>query len=164
MKRKLFLTTILFLQILFLSEAILAQGPPPQRPAQMGGRKGPDPMKKQFYPPEMVMKQQTEINLSEELRNYIVSQMQEAQKNFTEWQWTLEAESDKLRKMTAQSSIKENEALLQLDKILALEKKIKTQQMKLLISVKNKLTLEQQKKLDELKKERGQKGQKKGNK
>ena len=111
-----------------------------------------------FFPPEMVMRHQSDINLSDEQRKFIISQVQDAQKNFTEWQWNLQAEMEKMGKLSASDKVDEAQALAQLEKIFAIEKQIKTQQLKLMISIKNKLTSEQLKKLQTLKEEHKKQG------
>ncbi len=156
---RLFFATAVILLLLIHTQILIAQGPPPGPPPHHRGgpppgKPGTDAMRKDFYPPEMVMKHQTDIALSDEQRKFIISQMQDAQKNFTEWQWSLEAEMDKMQKLCATSKVDEAQVLAALEKVLAWEKQIKTQQLKLLISVKNKLTPEQLKKLDEFKKDR----------
>lgn len=131
-------------------------GPPPHGkphpgPPPSGSRA--EVLGNSFFPPEMVMRHQNDISLSEEQRKFIIAQVQDAQKNFTEWQWNLEAEMEKMNKLTEGEKVEEAQALVQLDKVLALEKQIKTQQLKLMISIKNKLTPEQQKKLQSIKEE-----------
>jgi Spy/CpxP family protein refolding chaperone len=154
------ITTALFALLLtFFSQTLCAQagppfGPPPHHGGPPPGKAGEDAIRKNFYPPEIVMRHQSDIALTDEQRKFIIAEMQEAQKNFTEWQWSLEAETEKMQKLLANAKVDEAQVLLQLDKVLALEKQIKTQQLKLMIAVKNKLTAEQQKKLDELKKEK----------
>jgi len=153
-------TTAIAMALTFFGQNLLAQGPPFGPPPHHGaassplGKPGDDAMRKSFYPPEMVMRHQNDIALTDEQRKFIIAEMQEAQKNFTEWQWSLESETEKMQKLLANTKVDEAQVLLQLEKVLALEKQIKTQQVKLMIAVKNKLTAEQQKKLDELKKER----------
>lgn len=143
--------------MLCFSQVLAAQGPPPHHGPPHGaphaGQKGKDPMRKAFFPPEMVMRHQGEIKLSDEQRQYIIKQMQEAQSNFTSWQWNLQSEMEKLAKIVEADQVDESKALAQLEKVLALEKQIKTQQMKLMISIKNKLTAEQRKALQKIKEE-----------
>jgi Spy/CpxP family protein refolding chaperone len=152
---------VLFVMFLaFMSQMAIAQaGPGQQGPKQgMEHKRGADSFRKNFYAPEMIMKNQSELNLSEEQRKHIIAASQDAQKNFTEWEWALKAENDKLKTMTATPKVDEAACLAQMEKILALEKQIKIQRMKMLISIKNKLNAEQMKKLDEIKASRGPKG------
>ncbi|MCI0750634.1 MAG: hypothetical protein L0Y35_02235, partial [Flammeovirgaceae bacterium] len=43
---------------------------------------GKDPMQEFFFPPELVMRYQNEIQLKKEQKETIISTMEEAQKNF----------------------------------------------------------------------------------
>ena len=97
------------------------------------------------------MRHQSELKLSDEQRKFIIAAVQEAQNNFTEWKWSLQAEMEKMNALSSGEKVDEAQVLAQLEKVLALEKQIKIQQLKMMISIKNKLTAEQQKKLEELK-------------
>jgi Spy/CpxP family protein refolding chaperone len=142
--------------LLCFSQMAVAQGPPPGPPPHgpaHAGPKGKDPLREAFFPPEMVMRHQGEIKLSDEQRQYIIKEMQEAQNNFTNWQWNLEAEMQKMEELVKADQIDQTKAIAQLEKVLVLEKNIKTQQLKLMINIKNKLTAEQRKQLQKIKEE-----------
>jgi len=57
---------------------------------------------------------------------------------------------EKLLSLVKQPRVDEQQALAQLDKVLAAEREIKKEQVTLLVRIKNKLTPEQQSKLSEL--------------
>jgi Spy/CpxP family protein refolding chaperone len=110
-----------------------------------------DPMGKAFFPPELVMHNQDAINLTETQRNSISKEMQEAQGEFMTLQWDLSKETEKLKLLVEKEKPVEQEVVEQLDKILAVENKIKKKQITLLVRIKNLLSHEQQEKLQKLK-------------
>jgi len=69
---------------------------------------------------------------------------------FTELQWKLQDEMEKLVGLAKQPRVDEQQILAQLEKVLAAEREIKREQVTLLVRIKNKLTPEQQGKLSEL--------------
>ncbi|HNR11816.1 MAG TPA: periplasmic heavy metal sensor [Thermodesulfobacteriota bacterium] len=106
---------------------------------------------KNFFPPEMIMRHQQEIGLTEEQKTYMKTQTQEAESTFTSLEWDLHDAIGTLDTLTAQQTPDEKQVLAQLDKVLSLENKIKRARLTLMIRLKNKLTPEQQAKLVELK-------------
>ncbi len=69
---------------------------------------------------------------------------------FTELQWKLQDEMEKLVVLVKQPHVDEQQVLAQLEKLLAAEREVKREQVTLLVRIKNKLTPEQQGKLAEL--------------
>lgn len=126
---------------LFLLFAIplLAQPQPPE-----------DPMRDVMFPPEMVMQHQQDVGLSDEQKNYLKTEVRQAQLHFTELQWSLQDEMDRLLAILKRSKVDEKEAGAQLDKVLNAEREIKHAQFTLLIHIKNNLTPAQQTKLREI--------------
>lgn len=114
-----------------------------QRPDQ-------DPIGQNFFPPELVMQNQEAIGLNEEQKTYLKTEIRQAQMKFTEWQWKLQDEMEKLVSLVKQPHVEEQEALAQLEKVLTMEREIKREQVTLLVRIKNKLTQEQQAKLMQL--------------
>lgn len=112
---------------------------------------GKDPMQEFFFPPELVMRYQNEIQLKKEQKETIISTMEEAQKKFTRLQWDLQAEMTVLQKLLSESTVSEPNALAQLDKVLDQERLIKKAQITLMVRIKNALTDEQKAKLNTLK-------------
>jgi len=110
-----------------------------------------DPLGENFFPPELVMQHQQAIGLSEEQKNYFKTEFRKAQTHFTELQWQLQDELEKLVAIVKQDSVEESQALAQLDKVLNTEREIKRQQFALVIQIKNKLTPEQRARLIEIK-------------
>jgi Spy/CpxP family protein refolding chaperone len=112
---------------------------------------GKDPMQEFFFPPELVMRYQNEIQLKKEQKETIISMMEEAQKKFTRLQWDLQAEMTVLQKLLSESTVSEANAIAQLDKVLDQERLIKKAQITLMVKIKNALTEEQKVKLKALK-------------
>ncbi len=109
-----------------------------------------DPMGESFFAPELVMQNQQAIGLSEEQRDSLKTELRQAQVKFTEWQWKLQDEMEKLVSIVKQARVDEQQTLAQLEKVLSIEREIKRAQVALLVRIKNKLTPEQQAKLGEI--------------
>jgi Spy/CpxP family protein refolding chaperone len=110
-----------------------------------------DPIGKALFPPELVMHNQDAINLTETQRNSISKEMQEAQAEFVNVQWSLSKEMEKLKSLLQMGKPSEPDVLEQLEKVVTMENKIKRRQIILLIRIKNLLTHEQQEKLQKIK-------------
>jgi len=141
-----------------LSAATLgAQGVPPgQRAPGPPGPGGPDDFGRNFYPPELVMQHQGEIGLQDSQRASLASAIQQAQSKFTDVQWKLSAEGEKMGKLLQPAQVDETQVLEEVDRILALEREMKRTQISLMVSIKNTLTPGQQAKLMEIRNQRGQ--------
>ncbi len=109
-----------------------------------------DPIGQSFFAPELVIQHQEAVGLSAEQKDYFKTEIRAAQLKFTELQWKLQDEMEKLVALIKQPRVDEPQALAQLEKVLAAEREIKRQQVTLLVRIKNKLTPEQQAKLSEL--------------
>lgn len=118
--------------------------------AARGQQPEQDPIAQSFFAPELVMQHQDAIGLSEEQKTHLKSEIREAQLKFTEWQWKLQDEREKLVGLIKQPHIEEKDALAQLEKVLAVEREIKRLQITMLVHIKNNLTPEQQAKLAEI--------------
>ena len=126
--------------IMLLSTAGVARG---QQPDQ-------DPIGQNFFAPELVIQHQEAIGLSAEQKDSLKTEIRQAQLKFTELQWKLQDEMEKLLSLIKQPRVDEQQVLAQVDKVLSAEREIKKQQVTLLVRIKNKLTPEQQAKLAEL--------------
>ncbi len=109
-----------------------------------------DPLQRHLFPPELVMQHQGALRLSVEQQDYIIAQVQQAQSQFTGFQWRLQREVESLSELLRQSSSDESQALEQLEKVLELEKQIKRTHMTLAVRIKNTLSEEQQEHLRRL--------------
>ena len=103
-----------------------------------------------FFAPELVIQHQEAIGLSAEQKEYFKTEIRQAQLKFTELQWKLQDEMEKLVTLAKQPHVDEQQILAQLEKLLAAEREVKREQVTLLVRIKNKLTPEQQGKLSEL--------------
>jgi Spy/CpxP family protein refolding chaperone len=124
--------------------ALLAAG------AARGQQLDQDPIGQSFFAPELVIQHQEAIGLSPEQKDSFKAEIRQAQLKFTELQWKLQDEMEKLIALVKQPRVDEQQALAQLEKVLAAEREIKKEQVTLLVRIKNKLTPEQQSKLTEL--------------
>ena len=109
-----------------------------------------DPIGQSFFAPELVIQHQEAIGLSAEQKEYFKTEIRQAQLKFTELQWKLQDEMEKLVALVKQPRVDEQQVLAQLEKLLAAEREVKREQVTLLVRIKNKLTPEQQGKLLEL--------------
>jgi Spy/CpxP family protein refolding chaperone len=109
-----------------------------------------DPIGQSFFAPELVMQNQEAIGLSGEQKEYLKTEIRQAQLKFTELQWKLQDEMEKLVALVKQPRVDEQQVLAQLEKLLSAEREVKKQQVTLLVRIKNKLTTEQQAKLVDL--------------
>jgi Spy/CpxP family protein refolding chaperone len=97
-----------------------------------------------LFPPELVMQHQRELGLQDAQREKLIKEMSAAQAQFTEAQWTLSAEQDKLTQLVKGTTIDEAAVVKQMDRILSLEQGLKRTQLLMMVRVKNVLTPEQQ--------------------
>jgi Spy/CpxP family protein refolding chaperone len=110
-----------------------------------------DPIGESLFPPELVMQHQQAIGLSEDQKNFLKTEIRKAQSRFTDLQWQLQDEAERLVSLLRQDQVDEQQTLAQLDKLLGVEREIKRAQFTLLIQIKNKLTPEQRARLMEIK-------------
>lgn len=111
---------------------------------------GEDPLGQSFFPPELVIQHQEAIGLSPEQKEAFKTEIRQAQLKFTELQWKLQDEMEKMLSLVKQTHPDEQQVLAQLDRVLSAEREVKREQITLLVRIKNKLTPEQQAKLAEL--------------
>jgi hypothetical protein len=109
-----------------------------------------DPLRDVMFPPEAVMQHQQPLGLSDEQKNNLKVEVRQAQLKFTELQWTLQDEMERLVALLKQPKVFEKHAIAQLDKVLAAEREIKREQLMLLVRIKNGLSAAQQVQLREL--------------
>jgi Spy/CpxP family protein refolding chaperone len=106
-----------------------------------------DPIGQNFFAPELVIQHQEAIGLTAEQKDSLKTEIRQAQLKFTELQWKLQDEVEKLLAIIKQPHVDEQQVLSQVDKVLAAEREVKREQVTLLVRIKNKLTPEQQDKL-----------------
>lgn len=119
-----------------------------------GGARGQkadeDTIGKNFFAPELVMQHQEAIGMTDEQKTFLKTEIRGAQVKFTDWQWKLQDEMEKMATLVKQPRVNEQDAVGQLEKVLAIEREIKRAQVTLLVRIKNNLTPEQQAKLVEI--------------
>jgi Spy/CpxP family protein refolding chaperone len=115
------------------------------------GPDGPeDAISKQLFPPELVMQNRQEINLTADQSKALREDITQAQAKFLDLQWDMQTEQEKLIALLKARPVDESAVLAQVDKVLDRERAIKKTQISLLVRIKNLLTVEQQNKLMEL--------------
>jgi len=131
---------LIILCIVVNSTAIIAQQNKPD-----------DPIGQAFFSPDLVMQNQQAINLTEGQQNTISKEMQNAQSEFMTLQWNLQKEMEKFKLLVEKENLAETQVLEQMERMLAIENKIKKRQITLMVRIKNLLNPEQQDKLRKLK-------------
>lgn len=121
-----------------------------QQQPQMPQQPQKDPIGENLFPPELIMQNQEAINLTDDQKNSLKTDLRQAQTKFTELQWQLEDQAEKMASLLKQPHPDEQQVLAQLDKVLNAEREIKREQISLLIRIKNRLTPEQQAKLTQI--------------
>ncbi len=111
----------------------------------------PDELERYLFPPELVMRNQEALGLTDRQQEAIIALVQEAQQQFTGYQWKLQREVQRLASLLGQPRVDEGELLAQLDEVFAWETRIKKTHMLLVVGIKNQLTEAQQELLLELK-------------
>jgi Spy/CpxP family protein refolding chaperone len=144
------LVVILVIGIVLTVAFASAQQPP--RPPQP--TRDNDPLAQFVFPPELVMQHQREIGLTDEQKTFLRGEIQRVTLRFTELQWQLQDSMEGLASIMKESSVNEQQALSQLDKILDTEREIKHLHIGLAIRIKNKLTPDQQSRLQGMKRMR----------
>lgn len=114
-----------------------------------------DPFAAYLFPPERVMGHAMEIGLDDAQKTAIKGEVQKVQNRFTDLQFELQGESERMVRLLQEKPVDETKVLAQVDRILALEKDIKKMQISLLVRIKNILTPAQQAKLSEIQKAGG---------
>jgi Spy/CpxP family protein refolding chaperone len=139
--------SILALAFVLGAATLGAQGQPSVMLRGPGPGPGPDDWGRNFFPPELVMQHQSEIGLQDSQRATLTSAIQQAQTKFTDMQWKLSAEGEKMGRLLKGTQVDEAQVLDEVDRILNLEREIKRAQISLMVRIKNTLTPAQQSEL-----------------
>ena len=110
-----------------------------------------DPLGESLFPPELAMRFQAEIGLTEKQRQAIMPDLQQAQPKFEKLHQQLEREKAALASLLKKERVELETALAQTDKLLDVERELRRLQLALQIGLKNRLTPEQQARLQILK-------------
>ena len=112
-----------------------------------------DALGEALFPPELILQHQSDIGLTEEQRQGIMSTMRQAEERFPQIQERLQKEVEALGALLKNQRVDETAALAQLDRVQTQEREIKRAHLKLVIGLKNQLTGDQQAELQELRKQ-----------
>jgi Spy/CpxP family protein refolding chaperone len=142
---------ILFATAFLLATVVIAQEPvhPPQPPHPPN----PDPLAHLMFPPDMILNHARELNLTDEQKAFMRSEVQKATVAFQDLQWKLQDQMEALHQTMKSTSVNEQQALAQLDKVLEVEREIKRLHIGLAVRLKNRLTPEQQDQLHKMRPE-----------
>jgi Spy/CpxP family protein refolding chaperone len=155
------LIAIAFVAAFLIATAVVgqqpAQGPRPPQPRNMpqGGDMpdhphpppNPDPLAHLLFPPDMIMAHARQLNLTEEQKQFMRSEIQKTTATFQDLQWKLQDQMELFHETMKSTSVNEQQALSQLDKVLDIEREIKRLHIGLAVRLKNRLTPEQQEQL-----------------
>ena|ERR1700752_2269330 len=130
---------------------------PPNRPSADGANMpnhphppNPDPLAHLMFPPDMIMGHARELNLTEEQKTFMRSEIQKTMTSFQDLQWKLQDQMEQLHETMKSTSVNEQQALAQLEKVLDIERDIKRLHFGLALKLKNRLTPEQQEQLQKM--------------
>ena len=110
----------------------------------------PDPLAHLMFPPDMIMGHARQLNLTEEQKQFMRSEIQKTTATFQDLQWKLQDQMELLQETMKSTSVNEQQALAQLDKVLDIEREIKRLHIGLAVRLKNRLTPEQQDQLHKM--------------
>ncbi len=110
----------------------------------------PDLLERFLVRPDLIMRHQRALQLTEEQKEFMIGEVQRAQSEFTSLQWKLQGSVEKLATLMRDPETNDDELLAQLDQVLDLERKIKRAQLILAVRIKRKLTKEQVFRLERL--------------
>ena len=109
-----------------------------------------DPLAEQMFPPELILRHQRAIGLSETQKSALVADVKRTQAHLIDVQWELQRVADPLVDLLGKDRPDEAQVLAQLDKVLAVERDVKRTQLGLAVRLRNLLSPEQQRQLREL--------------
>ena len=156
------LTITLVFAVAFLIATVVTGQQPPQHPhpPDMPGADtipnaphpppNPDPLAHLMFPPDMILGHARELNLTDEQKAFMRAEVQKATSAFQDLQWKLQDQAELLHETMKSTSVNEQQALAQLDKVLDIEREIKRLHIGLAVRLKNRLTPEQQEQLHKM--------------
>ena len=152
---------IVFAAAFLIATVVTAQQPqPPQSPNPPSAGNvpdhphpppnPPDPLAHLMFPPDMILGHARELNLTDEQKAFMRAEVQKATSTFQELQWKLQDQAELLHETMKSTSVNEQQALAQLDRVLEIEREIKRLHIGLAVRLKNRLTPEQQEQLHKM--------------
>src|SRR5687767_8338094 len=124
--------------------------PQPGNPPNAPHPPNADPLAHVMFPPELIMGHARQLGLTDEQKSFIRGEIQRTTTSFQELQWKLQDQMELLHETMKTTSVNEQQALAQLDKVLEIEREIKRLHIGLAVRLKNRLTLEQQEQLHKM--------------
>ena len=121
-----------------------------------------DPIAEQMFSPELILRHQRAIGLSEAQKSALFADVKRTQTHLIDVQWELQRAADPLADLLAKDRPDEAQVLAQLDKVLAVERDVKRTQLGLAVRLRNLLSPEQQRQLRELRAASGAPGARPG--
>jgi len=113
----------------------------------------PDPFKGKLFAPDLILKNQDQLNLTKEQFTNIKAAVLEVQANVAEHEWDLREAYQKVLAALDEEPIDEKKVLENVNDALLAENQVKKQQVAMLIRLKNLLNEEQVAYLESLKKD-----------
>ena len=148
---------IVFFALMFAAVATAQQPPQSPHPPNAPGADTaphpphpPDPLGHLMFPPDMILNHARQLNLTEEQKTMMRTEIQKTTASFQELQWKLQDQVELLQEAMKSTSVNEQQALAQLDKVLDIEREIKRLHIGLAVRLKNRLTPEQQEQLHKM--------------
>jgi hypothetical protein len=99
-----------------------------------------DMFQEYLYPADLVMKNRDKISLTDDQANKIKKIHRTNAADFSTLKWDLDAETEKLKKLLAQTKPDPAAVTKQMDLVLNLENELKKKQLSTLLAIKNELT------------------------
>src|SRR5215217_3332129 len=154
---------IVFAAALLIATVVTGQQPPqsPNPPTRSADNipdhphppPNPDPLAHLMFPPDMILGHARQLNLTDEQKLFMRAEIQKATTSFQELQWKLQDQAELLHQTMKSTTVNEQQALAQLDKVLELEREIKRLHIGMAVRLKNRLTPEQQEQLHKMRME-----------
>jgi Spy/CpxP family protein refolding chaperone len=117
---------------------------------EAGPAPGQDPIAELMFPPELIMRNQKAVQLTEGQKSALIAEVKQAQGRLVDLQWDLQRAMEPLVELLGQVKVDEKQVMTQLDKVLAAEREVKRTHLMLAARLKNILSPEQQRALREL--------------
>ena len=105
-----------------------------------------------LFPPELIMRHQARLKITEAQRNVIVAEITKLQATAVQVQWRVGDESEKLAEILKRGTVVEADAIAQVERMIMYETAVKRAQLSMLIRIRNTLTPEQREMLQYLRK------------
>ena len=127
---------VLFGFSLCLCALVQAQG-------MAGDRSKQEVIKMGLYPPDIIMRHQQRLGITDDQRANILKAVRTFQSDVAELQWNMQNGQQLMLQSFSDYPIKTDQALAQAEQVLEMESGFKLAHFKLLIAIKNTLTQEQ---------------------